>query len=198
MSGGSHSPNLGLLNQEAFIQNIDRLVEALEMEAMQSKMSKGRKLFSDQPSNSALQVYQPLDLEKLSSSALQVYQPLECLIVPSFPKFEIALKELSMLSGTRFFPYVNTQRFKIDGIVKISSGIFQSIGECRSIVPPFEVKAEFLKRTGRKYKKDAWQDITPWFGLSLTHSEPCSEGWLVDDFKKFSLEGYPDGYAFDK
>ncbi|KAL2620030.1 hypothetical protein R1flu_000235 [Riccia fluitans] len=71
-------------------------------------------------------------------------------------------------------------------------------GECRRIVPPLEVEAEFLKRTGRKYKKDAWQDIAPWFGFSLTHSQPLSEGWLVDDFKKFSLEGHPDGYALDK
>ncbi|KAL2632091.1 hypothetical protein R1flu_016777 [Riccia fluitans] len=28
-------------------------------------------------------------------------------------------------------------------------------GECRRIVPPFEVEAQFLKLTGRKYKKDA-------------------------------------------
>ncbi|KAL2653032.1 hypothetical protein R1flu_021160 [Riccia fluitans] len=121
MSGGSHSPNLGLLDQEASMQNIDRLVEALEMEAKESRMSKRKKLFSDEPSNSALQ-----------------------------------------------------------------------------IVPPFEVEVEFLKHTGRKYKKDAWQDITPWFGFSLTHSQPRSKGWLVDDFKKFSLEGHPDGYALDK
>ncbi|KAL2645312.1 hypothetical protein R1flu_012899 [Riccia fluitans] len=60
-------------------------------------------------------------------------------------------------------------------------------GECHRIVPPSKVEAKFLKRTGRKYKKDAWQDIAPWFGFSLTHSQPHSEGWLVDDFKKFSL-----------
>ncbi|KAL2632080.1 hypothetical protein R1flu_016766 [Riccia fluitans] len=66
------------------------------------------------------------------------------------------------------------------------------------IVPPSKVEAEFLKQTGRKYKKDAWQDIAPWFGFSLTHSQPRSEGWVVDDFKKYSLEGHPDGYALDK
>ncbi|KAL2635076.1 hypothetical protein R1flu_006555 [Riccia fluitans] len=71
-------------------------------------------------------------------------------------------------------------------------------GECRRIVPPSEVEAEFLKCIGRKYKKDAWQDRAPWFGFSLTHSQPRSEGWLMDDFKKFSLEGHPDGYALDK
>ncbi|KAL2633621.1 hypothetical protein R1flu_005100 [Riccia fluitans] len=70
-------------------------------------------------------------------------------------------------------------------------------GECRRIVPPFEVEDEFLKQTGRKYKKDARQDIAPWFGFFLTHSQPRSEGWVVDDFKKFSLEGHPDGYASD-
>ncbi|KAL2613253.1 hypothetical protein R1flu_024945 [Riccia fluitans] len=54
------------------------------------------------------------------------------------------------------------------------------------------------KELGRKYKKDAWQDIAPWFGFSLTHLQPRSEGWVVDDFKKFSLEGHPNGYALDK
>ncbi|KAL2652206.1 hypothetical protein R1flu_020334 [Riccia fluitans] len=71
-------------------------------------------------------------------------------------------------------------------------------GECCRIVPPSEVEAQFLKLTGRKYKKDVWQDIAPWFGFSLTHSQPHSERWVVDDFKKFSLEGHPDGYALDK
>ncbi|KAL2607734.1 hypothetical protein R1flu_026307 [Riccia fluitans] len=131
-----------------------------------------------------------------------------------------------MLSQDEVFPYVNTHRLKIDGIVKISSDLFQPIGssiattseyimdlstvglrklvdfpikgECYRIVPPSKVEAEFLKRIGCKYKKDVWQDIAPWFGFSLTHSQPHSKGWLVDDFKKCSLEGHPDGYALDK
>ncbi|KAL2649359.1 hypothetical protein R1flu_017487 [Riccia fluitans] len=130
-----------------------------------------------------------------------------------------------MLSRDEVFPYVNTHRLKTDGIIKISSELFQPTrsstgttsecimdlfatglrklidflvkGECRRIVPPSEVEAEFLKQTGRKYKKDAWQDIAPWFGFSLTHSQPHSEGWVVDDFKKSSLEGHPDSYALD-
>ncbi|KAL2608374.1 hypothetical protein R1flu_026947 [Riccia fluitans] len=187
MSGGSHSSNLELLDQEASMQNIDRLVEALEMEPKELEISKCRKLFSDEPSSSAFQVYQPLDLEEPSSSALQVYQALECLIVLSFPNFLITLKELSMLSRDEVFPYVNTQRLKTDGIVKNLSGIFQPTrsststtseyimdlstiglrklvdflvkGECRRIVPPFEIEDEFLKRTGRKYKKDALQGL---------------------------------------
>ncbi|KAL2612761.1 hypothetical protein R1flu_024453 [Riccia fluitans] len=146
--------------------------------------------------------------------------------MPSFPNFGITLEELSVLSRDEVFPYVNTKRLKTDGIVKISSGIFQPTrsnigttseyimdlsatglrklvdflvkGECRRIVPPSKVEAEFLKRTGHKYKKDVWQDIAPWFGFFLTHSQPRSKGWLMDDFKKFSLEDHPDGYALDK
>ncbi|KAL2643793.1 hypothetical protein R1flu_011380 [Riccia fluitans] len=187
MSGGSHSPNLGLLDQEVFMQNIDRLVEALEMIAKESRMSKRRKLFLDEPSNSALQVYQPLDSKEPSSSALQVYQPLERSIVPSFPNFGITLKELSMLSRDEVFPYVNTHKFKIDGIVKISSGLFQPTrsntsttskyimdlsatgmrklvdflikGECHRIVPPSKVEVEFLKRTGRKQATDQHEPL---------------------------------------
>ncbi|KAL2651220.1 hypothetical protein R1flu_019348 [Riccia fluitans] len=121
MSGGSHSSNLELLDQEASMQNIDRFIEALEMKAKESEMSKCKKMFSEEPSSSALQVYQLPDPEEPSSSALQ--------------------------------------------------------------------------RTDRRYKKDAWQDIAPWFGFSLTHSQPRSEGWLVDDFKKFSLEGHPDAHV---
>ncbi|KAL2624267.1 hypothetical protein R1flu_008512 [Riccia fluitans] len=162
------------------MQNIDRLVEAIE--AIELGMSKRRKLFLDEAS--------------------------------------------SLVIKDEVFPYVNTHRLKIDGIIKISGELFQPTrssidttsecimdlsaaglkklvdflvkGECRRIVPPFEVKAEFLKQTGRKYKKDAWQDIAPWFGFSLTHSQPRSEGWVMDDFKKFSLEGHPDGYALNK
>ncbi|KAL2621661.1 hypothetical protein R1flu_001866 [Riccia fluitans] len=119
----SHSPNLDKLDQEASMQNIDRLVDALEMEAKESRMSKRRKLFSDEASSSALKVYQPPDREEASTSTVQ---------------------------------------------------------------------------TGRKYKKDVWQDIAPWFGFSLTHSQPRSKGWVMDDFKKYSLEGHPDGYALDK
>ncbi|KAL2630617.1 hypothetical protein R1flu_015303 [Riccia fluitans] len=229
----SHSPNLDKLDQEASMQNIDRLVEATEMEARESRMSKRRKLFSDEAFNSAVKVYQPLDREEPSTSAVQVYQPLareepstsaiqvyqhpEHSIVPSFPNFGITLEELSMLSRDEIFPYVNTHRLKTDGIIKISGELFQPTGsntsttsecimdlsttslrklvnflvkgECCRIVPSFEVEADFLKQTGRKYKKDVWQDIAPWFGFSLTHSQPCSEGWVVDDFKKFSLDG---------
>ncbi|KAL2633597.1 hypothetical protein R1flu_005076 [Riccia fluitans] len=254
----SHSPNLDKLDQEASMQNIDRLVEALEMEARESGMSKCRKLFLDEASSSALKVYQPLDREEASTSAVQVYQPpareeastsaiqvyqplareeastsavqvyhpLERSIVPSFPNYGITLEELLVLSRDEVFPYVNTHRLKIDGIIKILGELFQPTGsststtfecivdlsaaslrklvdflvkgECRRILPPFEVEAEFLKHTDRKYKKDAWQDIAPWFGFSLNHSQPRSEGWVVNDFKKYSLEGHPDGYALDK
>ncbi|KAL2630170.1 hypothetical protein R1flu_014856 [Riccia fluitans] len=254
----SHSLNLDKLDQEASMQNIDRLIEALEMEARESRMSKHRKLFSDEAFSSALKVYQPLDREeaststvqvyqplareeastsavqvyqplareKASTSTVQVYQPLERSIVPSFPNYGITLEELSMLCWDEVFPYVNTHRLKIDGIIKISSELFQPTrsnigttfecivnlsatglrklvdfpvkGECCRIVPPSKVEAEFLKQTGRKYKKDAWQDIAPWFGFSLIHSQPRSKGWVVDDFKKYSLEGHPDGYALDK
>ncbi|KAL2653217.1 hypothetical protein R1flu_021345 [Riccia fluitans] len=68
----SHSPNLDKLDKEASMQNIDRLVEALEMEAKESRMSKRRKLFSDEASSSTLKVYQPLDQEEASTSAVQV------------------------------------------------------------------------------------------------------------------------------
>ncbi|KAL2610306.1 hypothetical protein R1flu_028879 [Riccia fluitans] len=179
----SHSPNLGLLDQKASMQNIDKLVEALEMEAKESRMSKCKKLFLDEPFSLALQVYLPPDREEPSSSAVQVYQPFERSIVPSFSNFGITLEELSMLFRDEVFPYVNTHKLKTDGILKISSELFQPTrssigttfeyimdlsiaglrklvdfhvkGECRRIVPPSEVEVEFLKLTGRKYKKDA-------------------------------------------
>ncbi|KAL2642520.1 hypothetical protein R1flu_010107 [Riccia fluitans] len=183
MSGGNHSPNLGLLDQEASMQNIDRFVEALEMEARESRMSKRRKLFSDEPSNSALQVYQPLDREEPSSSAIQDYQSLEReLFQPTWSSIGTTSEYIMDLSTA--------------GLSKLVD--FSVKEECHRIVPPSEVEAEFLKLIGRKYKKDVWQDIAPWFGFSLNHSQPSSEGWIMDDFKKFSLEGHLDGYALDK
>ncbi|KAL2614100.1 hypothetical protein R1flu_025792 [Riccia fluitans] len=41
----SHSPNFDKLDQEASMQNIDRLVEALEMEAKESRMSNAENCF---------------------------------------------------------------------------------------------------------------------------------------------------------
>ncbi|KAL2633335.1 hypothetical protein R1flu_004814 [Riccia fluitans] len=133
--------------------------------------------------------------QEASTSAVQVYQPLECLIVPSFLNYGITLKELSVLSRDEVFPYVNTHRLKADGIIKISGELFHPTGS--NIGTTFECIVD-LSAAGRKYKKDSWQDIAPWFGFSLTHSQPHSEGWVVDDFKKYSLEGHPDGYALDK
>ncbi|KAL2642692.1 hypothetical protein R1flu_010279 [Riccia fluitans] len=111
------------LDQEASMQNIDRLVEALEMEAIESGMSKHKKLFLDEPSSLALQVYEPLDREEPSSSAVQVCQSLERSIVSSFLNFGITLEELSMLSRDEVFPYVNTHRLKTNGILKISGWV---------------------------------------------------------------------------
>ncbi|KAL2621707.1 hypothetical protein R1flu_001912 [Riccia fluitans] len=144
------------------------------MEARESRMSKCRKLFLDEASNSALKVYQPLDREEPSTSAVQVYQPL-------------AQEEPSTSAVQVYQP--PTREEPLTSAVQ---------GECHRIVLPSEVEAEFLKQTGRKYKKDAWQDIASWFGFSLTHSQPRSEGWIMDDFKKFSLECHPDAYALDK
>ncbi|KAL2609222.1 hypothetical protein R1flu_027795 [Riccia fluitans] len=150
----NHSSNLDKLDQEASMQNIDRLIEALEMEARESRMSKCRKLFSDEASNSApLRFISPLIERSHRLQPLRFISPL-------------------LERSHRLQPF--------------------------RIVPPSKVEVEFLKQTDRKYKKDAWQDIAPWFGFSLTHSQPRSKGWVVDDFKKFSLEGHPNGYALDK
>ncbi|KAL3699414.1 hypothetical protein R1sor_017436 [Riccia sorocarpa] len=50
----------------------------------------------------------------------------------------------------------------------------------------------------KKLKKmgDLWKNIAPWFNFS--HQQPRSEGWLVDDFRKFSLEGHPEDHSLDK
>ncbi|KAL2612417.1 hypothetical protein R1flu_024109 [Riccia fluitans] len=152
-------------------------------------MSKRKKLFLDEPSNSALQVYQPLDPEEPSSSAVQVYQPLEHSIVPSFQSFGSHSKNCQCCLGTRFFLMSIPTNSKLIGYLRFQVSFFQPIGsnigttfeyimdlfaaglrklvdfpvkeECHRIVLPSKVKAEFLKLTRRKYKKDGWQDITP-------------------------------------
>ncbi|KAL2633249.1 hypothetical protein R1flu_004728 [Riccia fluitans] len=106
---------------------------------------------------------------------------------------EMEAKDLQASTGTTFECIVNLSAAGLRKLVD-----FPVKGECRRIVPPSEVEAEFLKPTGRKYKKDAWQYIASSFGFSLTGSQPRSEGWVMDDFKKYSLEGHPDGYALDK
>ncbi|KAL3686050.1 hypothetical protein R1sor_004072 [Riccia sorocarpa] len=71
-------------------------------------------------------------------------------------------------------------------------------GECRRIVAPSVIETYFKERAGQKKKGDLWKNIAPWFNFSLSHNQPRSEGWLVDDFRKFSLEGHPEGHSLDK
>ncbi|KAL2609864.1 hypothetical protein R1flu_028437 [Riccia fluitans] len=190
----NHSLNLDKLDQEASTHNIDRLVEVLEMEARESRMSKCRKLFSEEASTSAVEVYQPPTREDASTLAVQVYQPLAREEAStSAVQFISPLSPVGSNIGTTFECIIDLSAAGLRKLVD-----FPVKGECRRIVPPSEVEAEFLKQIGRKYKKDALQDIAPWFGFSLTHSQSRSEGWVVDDFKKYSLEGHPDGYALDK
>ncbi|KAL3694217.1 hypothetical protein R1sor_007868 [Riccia sorocarpa] len=75
---------------------------------------------------------------------------------------------------------------------------FPSKGECRRIIPPSLVENYFLNCTGQKKKGDLWKNIAPWFNFSLKHQQPRSEGWVVDDFRKFRLEGHPQGDSLDK
>ncbi|KAL2631136.1 hypothetical protein R1flu_015822 [Riccia fluitans] len=116
----SHSPNLDKLDQEASMPNIDRFIEALEMEAKESRMSKRRKLFLDEASSSALDVYQPLDREEPST---------------------LTVKPTRSNIGTTSECIMDLSAASLRKLVDFPKG------ECHMIVPPFEVEAEFLKQT---------------------------------------------------
>ncbi|KAL3694874.1 hypothetical protein R1sor_008525 [Riccia sorocarpa] len=196
------------------MRNIDTLCEAMEQEENTSRDSKRRNLFPNEASSSA----------EPPITAIQRYQAPERSI--SGPKVGITIEELSVLSMDEVFPFLNTTRLKQDKMVSIDPAIFSggassrstsapwemdlSIaglkrlvdflvkGECRRIVAPSEVETYFKDRAGQKKKGDLWKNIAPWFNFSLKHQQPRSEGWVVDDFRKFRLEGHPEGDSLDK
>ncbi|KAL3695269.1 hypothetical protein R1sor_009345 [Riccia sorocarpa] len=47
--------------------------------------------------------------------------------------------------------------------------------------------------TGRIY----WPLLAPWFSFNVNNAQPRSEGWVVDDFRKFTLENHPHGSVLD-
>ncbi|KAL2624511.1 hypothetical protein R1flu_008756 [Riccia fluitans] len=178
-------------------------------------MSKRRKLFLDEASSSTVKVYLPLDREEPSTSTVQVYQPFarEEPSTSAVQVYQPPAREEASTSAVQVYQPPKRELFQptrsnisttFKCIMDLSAAGLRKLvdflvkEECRRIVPPSKVETEFLKQAGRKYKKDAWQDTTPWFGFSLTHSQPHSEGWVMDDFKKFSLEHHPNGYALDK
>ncbi|KAL3700583.1 hypothetical protein R1sor_018605 [Riccia sorocarpa] len=202
------------------MENIDRIVRAMEMEHTPRGQKRCRvDLLADDAVLDA------------SNSALEIYRTREQALVPSprtgiqFSSSSMNLEELSVLSKEEVAPFLNTKRVKADGIVYISSALFQPsgrsgpvkqwefdisedglrklmnfpvLGECRRIVSPVTIEKQFLDRTGHEFLKDAWKEIAPWFGFSLDRAQARSKGWVVDDFRKFSVEGHPDGNMLDR
>ncbi|KAL3692187.1 hypothetical protein R1sor_005838 [Riccia sorocarpa] len=153
------------------MRRIDMLVEAFEREGVgRPPQLKRRKLFTGEG----------------STSAVQIYQRPERSIVPK-RTYSFSFEELAVLSRDEVFPFLNTSRLE-KGLVTISGNVFlrgtssenlreypmdispeglrrkinfPAYGECKRTVDPAEIESEFLKRTGHKYKKDAWKAILP-------------------------------------
>ncbi|KAL3685642.1 hypothetical protein R1sor_003664 [Riccia sorocarpa] len=208
------SPIIRDLDEELAMRNIDTLCEAMEREENTSRDSKRRNLFPSEASTSA----------EPPITTIQRYQAPERSI--SDPKVEITIEELSVLSRDEVFSFLNTTRLKADKMVSIDPAIFQGgassrstsspwemdlsaaclkklvdfpvKGECKRIVAPFVIETYFKDCARQKKKGDLWKNIAPWFNFSLSHQQARSEGWLVDDFRKFNLEGHPEGHSLDK
>ncbi|KAL3693560.1 hypothetical protein R1sor_007211 [Riccia sorocarpa] len=192
-------------------QNISTLVQAMESEAW-GQTSKSQKTED---------TLESLDLTT-SSSAIEVYQAPSLAIVPAV-NFKFTFEELGVLSRDEVLPYVDTSRVRDDGIVKVNSAMFSrgavegakeypidiSIeglkklvdfpvsGDYAQIVAPSVIEKIFSDNCGYNNKKDAWKAIAPWFGFNLKNAQGRSEGWVVDDFRKFTLEKHPHGSVLD-
>ncbi|KAL3702551.1 hypothetical protein R1sor_020573 [Riccia sorocarpa] len=192
-------------------QNISTLVQAMESEAW-GQTSKSQKTED---------TLESLDLTA-SSSAIEVYQAPSLAIVPAV-NFKFTFKELGVLSRDEVLHFVDTSRVKDDGIVTINSAMFSrgavegakeypinisveglrklvdfpTVGECHQIVKPSVIEKAFFDHCGQKHKKEAWKVIAPWFSFNVNNAQPRSEGWVVDDFRKFTLENHPHGSVLD-
>ncbi|KAL3689019.1 hypothetical protein R1sor_015328 [Riccia sorocarpa] len=192
-------------------QNISTLVQAMESEAW-GQTSKSQKTED---------TLESLDLTA-SSSAIEVYQAPSLAIVPAV-NFKFTFEELGVLSRDEVLPYVDTSRVRDHGIVKVNSAMFSRgavegakeypidisveglkklvdfpvSGDCAKIVAPSVIEKIFSDNCGYKNKKDAWKAIAPWFGFNLKNAQGRSEGWVIDDFRKFTLEKHPHGSVLD-
>ncbi|KAL3694524.1 hypothetical protein R1sor_008175 [Riccia sorocarpa] len=192
-------------------QNISTLVQAMESEAW-GQTSKSQKTED---------TLESLDLTA-SSSAIEVYQAPSLAIVPAVD-FKFTFEELGVLSRDEVLPYVDTSRVRDDGIVTINSAMFSrgamegakeypidisveglkklvdfpAAGDCVKVVAPSKIEKMFSDHCGIPNKKDAWKAIAPWFGFPLKNAQARSEGWVVDDFRKFTLEKHPHGSVLD-
>ncbi|KAL3697502.1 hypothetical protein R1sor_011578 [Riccia sorocarpa] len=168
------------------MRNIDTLCEAMEHEENTSRDSKRRNLFPNEASSSA----------EPPITAIQRYQAPERSI--SRPKVGITIEELSVLSRDEVFPFLDTTRLKEDKMVSIDPTIFSRGASSRITSAPWDMDLSTACLKRLKKKGDLWKNIAPWFNFSLKHQQPRNEGWVVDDFKKFRLEGHPEGDSLDK
>ncbi|KAL3683113.1 hypothetical protein R1sor_001135 [Riccia sorocarpa] len=168
------------------MRNIDTLCEAMEQEENTSRDSKRRNLFPNEASSSA----------EPPITAIQRYQAPDRSI--SRPKVGITIEELSVLSRDEVFPFLDTTRLKEDKMVSIDPAIFSGGANSRSTSAPWEMDLSTAGLKRLKKKGDLWKNIAPWFNFSLKHQQPRNEGWVVDDFRKFRLEGHPEGESLDK
>ncbi|KAL3681678.1 hypothetical protein R1sor_024634 [Riccia sorocarpa] len=70
---------------------------------------------------------------------------------------------------------------------------FEELG----IVKPSVIEKVFFDHCGQKHKKETWKVIAPWFSINLKNAQPLSEGWVIDDFRKFTFENHPHGSVLD-
>ncbi|KAL3694982.1 hypothetical protein R1sor_008633 [Riccia sorocarpa] len=129
----------------------------------------------------------------------------------------------TILNRDEVLPFVDTSRVKNDGIVTINSAMFSrgavegakeynidisveglrrlvdfpAAGDCAKIVKPFVIEKAFFDHCGQKHKKEVWKVIVPWFSFNVNNAQPRNEGWVVDDFRKFTLENHPHGSVLD-
>ncbi|KAL3694091.1 hypothetical protein R1sor_007742 [Riccia sorocarpa] len=129
----------------------------------------------------------------------------------------IRFSELSVLSVNEFKPHLDLSRLKTDGIVRINGALFSGLGcydldisasglhriftfpvmdECTSVVSAAKVEKNLLVMIGETLLKDAFDKIKPWFNCDL--EQPRNDGWFVEHFCRFSLEGRPHGEVLDK
>ncbi|KAL3686223.1 hypothetical protein R1sor_004245 [Riccia sorocarpa] len=156
------------------MQNINMFVQAMESETWgQTSKSQKTENTLESPDLTA------------SSSAIEVYQVPSLAIVPAvnFHRGAVAgAKEYNI-------------DLSVEGMRRLVD--FHVSGDCARIVPPSVLEKIFLDHYGQKQKKDAWKEIAVLFGFNRNNAQARSEGWIIDDFRKFTLENHPHGSVLD-
>ncbi|KAL2635187.1 hypothetical protein R1flu_006666 [Riccia fluitans] len=158
-------------------------------------------------------------VKKIPTLQSMAIQPVVPTWLPRPPT--IGFEEVSLLTRDEVFPHLKFDRLKTEEILFIDGSlfargaagpqgqlpvnvsrkglkeymVFPGSEDSSRVVTASVIEAEFLRRTGHKFLKDAWMTVARWF--DYRNAQPRNEGWFIDELVFFSSQGHEDDKLLD-